>query len=144
MPSSVLSRMFRGPAGTLLFVRLYCTLVVLATGLGVVVLFGGENRFSAPGFAGARALVSFVPVKPYVAWGLIFLAYGLALLAALGKRAAVHVLRFGMMLYIFFAIGLLKSVLDSPITAATGVVVYGCCMLFHAFLSDYLDHNGWE
>lgn len=145
MPGRVLTQMFNGPAGSLLFVRIYCTIVALATGLGIVVLLGGAERFSSPGLSGPRDLVGWIPgMEPYGVWGLIFLGYGVLLLLHLGRSAAVHTLRLGMILYVFFAMSLAKSVIDSPITAATGVVVYTFCMMLHAYLADYLHNHGWE
>lgn len=145
MVSQKMKNLFSGPTGSLLFIRMYAVTVLLAAGLGAVVLYGREERFSGPAFAGPRDFVEWVPVlAPYQVWAGAFLIYGLLLVAALGRAYAVHVLRVGMILYFFFSLSFALSVLSNPVAAATGVVAYLCFFLIHLFLSDHLSATGWK
>lgn len=128
-----------------LFVRVYILLVSLAFGLAVAVWVGGEQRFSGPSFAGARALVEWIPfLDPSWAWGGLFFAHGAWLVFSLGRVVAIHALRFGIVVYFFFVVTLISSVISQPLAALTGIVVYSAVAALHAFMADHLAHRGWE
>lgn len=125
--------------------RLYTLLVGLSFGLGTVILTGGPQRFASPSFDGPKALTSVLPwFSPHTYWGLLFAAYGLALIGALGRWQAVHVLRFGVVVYMFLAVALTVSVFTNPIAALTGVVTYLVLAGFHAVVSEHIAHTGWN
>lgn len=126
-----------------LFIRLYVTLLAVAVGLGVA--FGSSAiRFAGPSFKGAVNLVTWLPFPPHLIWGGLFLTYGTTLLLLLGRMAAIHALRAGVVLYLFLATSFVHSMFLQPMAAASGVVVYTGIAVIHAFLSDHLTHQGWE
>lgn len=128
-----------------LFFRSYVLLAGLGCGMGGVILTGGEDRFSGPAFRGPRDLVDWLPFfDAWVYWGVLFLMYGMALGVTMKRPAAVHVLRFGLVVYSFLALTLAVSVLREPTVAAVGCVL---CLGFAAlslFMSDHLGCFGWE
>lgn len=127
-----------------LFVRLYILLIALAAGLAAAVWIGGSERFSGPSFAGPRHLVAWIPVDSSVLWGTLFFLHGMWLTFSLGRKMAIHAMRFGIVVYLFFAVSLITSVLREPVAAMTGVVVYTVVALWHLLMSDHLVHLGWE
>ena len=126
-----------------LFVRAYTLMIALACGLGAVILTSGHERFSTPSFRGARDLVAWLPGEAHYYWGGLFLVYGLILIGALGRPIAVHALRFGMVIYLFFAITFFLSLLAESKAGLTGCVAYMTFFGFHAVLSDHLSHRSW-
>lgn len=133
------------PTTNTLFFRFYVLVVGLAFGLGAVFYIGGVPRFSGPSFVGARDLVGWVPyLRPHEVFGLIFLIFGLMLVGGLGRVWAVHVLRFGVALYLFFVVSLAHSAFSDGHVPFTGIVVYTACALAHLLLSDHLHARGWE
>lgn len=128
-----------------LFFRSYVLLACLGCAIGGVILTGRSERFSGPAFRGPRDLVDWIPLlDAWVCWGVLFLLYGLTLGLAMKRAAAVHVLRFGLVVYTFLALTLAVSVLREPTVAAIGCVL---CMGFAALsliMSDHLECNGWE
>jgi hypothetical protein len=118
---------------TAFVVQVYAILVALSVGLGVAVLSGRALRFSSDGFVGPRALLGWLPGPVFTAWGLLFLLYGLLLVAALSRRAgtAAGIVWCGVPLYLFFAYGLAWSVIQEPAVAGTGIVAYSCAGLLH-------------
>ena len=127
-----------------LFVRFYALCACLGIGLGGVILSGGEARFSGPSFKGPTALVAWAPLPAHWIWGVFFLAYGLILVGTLGRPAAVHVLRVGIILYTFLAISFIGSVTFDPRASLTGFVAYLGFAVAHLYLSDHLHARGWE
>lgn len=126
-----------------LFVRLYVLMVALAFGLGAAFLLGKTERFSEPSLAGMRNLVGWLPVAPHILWGAVFLVFGLSLIGALGRSVAVHVLRGGMVIYLFMVTGLVMAPFEEPKASLTGIVVYMGMFGCHAVLADHLAHRGW-
>lgn len=128
-----------------LFVRLYTLCACLAIGLAFAVTAGGEKRFSGPSFNGPRALVEYwvPPGYAHWVWGLMFLCHGLWLVFAMGRRMAVHALRFGIVTYTFLALSFGGSVASTPTAAGTGVVAYLIFAAIHLYLSDHLTSRGW-
>ncbi len=127
-----------------LLIQMYMLKVALAFGLGGVVLMGGSGRFSNTTFGGPRDLVDWTGIPAHVIWGLMFLALGTGLIWSVGKPAAVHFLRFGMVVYVFLVITFVVSVVNSPTAALTGVVAYGVFATAHALLSTHLAAYGWK
>lgn len=127
-----------------LHVRIYVILAALSCGLGGVILTGQEQRFSAPTFAQARALVEWWPfAPPWALWGTMFVLYGTALALAFGRPIAVHVVRFGMVPYLFFTITILFSGFADIRASLTGVVAYSTFFALHAVVADHLAHRSW-
>lgn len=117
-------------------------MIALAVGLGTVILVGGAERFSGPNFNGAHALTDWLPLFPaHVYWGSLFMLYGGALILSLGRTIAVHTLRFGMVVYLFFAVSFAMSLHSEPKAALTAVVAYTIFFGIHTFLSDHLAHH---
>lgn len=143
-----------GPGINNLFVRFYTLAAGLAFGLAGAFALGGASRFAGPSFEGARDLVSWLPGHPHLWWGALFAVYGVALVASLGRAIAVHVLRFGVVVYLFLTVSFVSSVVferaavlqDGSIVRAalSGIVAYGTFTVFHLTLSDHLTHRGWE
>lgn len=144
-----------GPRANNLFVRLYVLMAGLGFALGGAFALGGSQRFASPAFEGARDLVAFLPGQAHVWWGGLFIFYGVLLVAALGRRvAAIHVLRFGVVVYLFLTTSFISSVVferslvladGSVVKAAlSGIVAYGSFAIAHLILSDHLTHKGWE
>lgn len=127
-----------------LLVRSYVLLAALSCGVGGVILAGGAERFSGPSFEGPRDLVAWLPLDAWVWWGTLFMAHGVALALALKRPLAVHMLRFGMVVYAFLAITFAASVFQEPAAAATGVIAYTGFAALALFASDHLEHHGWE
>lgn len=127
-----------------LFVRTYVLMVGLTFGLGSVILTGGSERFSGPSFAGPRVLAEPLPwLQPHVYWGLLFLLHGLLLVTALGRQRAVHVLRFGIVVFWFLAFGFVVSGFQQSTAALTGVVAYLVVGSLFLVLSDHVRARGW-
>ena len=127
-----------------LAVRLYILCACLAFGLGAAVLVGREERFSGPSFTTPRALVEWSGVPAYIGWAGLFIVYGILLVFSLGRDRAVHVLRFGIVVYCFLALSFLGSVAVDPKASITGVVAYFSFAMAHLFLSDHLVFRGWD
>lgn len=128
-----------------LFFRTYVLLSCLGCGMGGVILTGGAARFSGPAFRGPRDLVDWLPIfDAWVYWGVLFVLYGLALGIAMKRSIAVHVLRFGMVVYTFLSLTFMLSVLQEPTVAATGCVAYLIFAVLSLFMSDHLETFGWE
>lgn len=128
-----------------LFVRVYGLMIGLSFGLGAVILSGGPRRFNNPTFEGPRDLVAWLPLMPpYAWWGVMFLVYGTVLAVCIGRMVAVHVLRFGIVVFAFLTIAFLSSVLQSPVAVMTGVVAYLVFALLFAVLQDHLSASGWK
>lgn len=133
------------PSYSKLFVRLYVLCACLGIGLGVAILVGGAHRFSGPSFVGPRDLVEpWLPWPAYWAWGTLFASYGLWVVFALGRRHAVHTLRFGVVVYLFLVLSFARSVGMDVRASLTGVVAYSAIAVLHLLLSDHLAHRGWE
>lgn len=127
-----------------LFVRVYTLMVGLAFGLGTVTISGGAARFSSPSFDGPKNLVSWLPFLPeHTYWGLIFLAYGCGLVVSMGRQYAVHILRLGIVVFLFLAVGMSASLIGAPKAALTGVVTYTAIASLFLLLSDHLRVHGW-
>lgn len=127
-----------------LLLQMYSLKVALACGLGAVILAGGDERFSAPALGSAKDLVAWTGANPRIVWGLLFLAIGVALIWALGKRVAIHILRFGLVVYMFFVVGLAISVFRDPAAGLMGIVVFTVLGAAHALLSVHLEKYGWQ
>lgn len=127
-----------------LLLQIYSLKIALAFGLGAVILAGGDQRFNNPSFQSPRDLVSWTGLDARVVWGILFLALGAALVFTIGMRLAVHVLRFGMVVYMFLVVGFIVSVINSPAASLTGIVAYGTFGIAHALVSVHLDKYGWN
>lgn len=127
-----------------LFVRTYSLMIGLQFGLGAVMIAGGRERFSAPSFDGPRDLVAALPYfPPHVYWGLLFLLHGAALVLTMGRRGAIHVLRFGLVVCMFLTIAFLISVFTNPVAALVWVVTYAALGVLFLLLADHLHDRGW-
>lgn len=127
-----------------LFVRAYTLMVGLCFGLGAVVLTGGEPRFSAPSFTGPKALVGWLPfLPPYAWWGALFILHGIVLVLSLGRSYAVHVLRFGIVVFWFLSFAFVVSAVREPTAGIMAVVAYAVFGALFLFLSDHLSAHGW-
>lgn len=127
-----------------LFVRFYALMACIAIGLGIAFFVGGEVRFSGHGFVGAHDLVAWLPIPAYLSWAALFLIYGLGLVAALGKKdLAIHLLRFGVVIYLFLVTSFVRSAMLDPVAALSGIVIYTATAVAHLFLSDHLTQLGW-
>lgn len=127
-----------------LFVRVYALMACLGIGLGVAVAVGGDDRFSEPSFTTPRALVSWLPIAPHWVWGLMFIVFGTVLVITLGRRIAVHVLRFGIVVYLFLATSFAGSVQVDARASFVGIVFCSGLAVLHLLLSDHLTSKGWE
>lgn len=127
-----------------LFVRVYALMACLGIGLGVAIAAGGEQRFEGPMFEAPRNLVAWLPIQPYWSWALLFSAYGLTLVGTLGRRMAVHTLRFGIVVYFFAASCFAGSMQIDPRASAVGLVFTVFAAALHLFTSDHLTKRGWE
>ena len=128
---------------TLLF-QMYTLMVGLAFGFGAVVLLGPSKRFSGPSFQGPRDLFRWSGSDPRIIWGLLFVGLAVALVWGIGKQAAVHILRFGLVVHAFLAITFLASTFTEPAAALTGVVAYTAFAGIHLVLSVHLRELGWN
>lgn len=126
-----------------LFVRFYALGIALAIGLGTAMLAGGPERFATPSFESAVRLVAWMPGPPNVPWACVFLIYGTALVFVLGKPIAVHVLRFGIAVYLFFVTTFIWSLFINTKASLAGLVIYSAFATGHLFLSDHLSQKGW-
>lgn len=119
---------------TAFVVQVYSILIALAVGLGVAILAGGAERFASPGLNGPRNLLGWLPGPAYAAWGIAFLIYGMALIVGLSRTrgTASAIVWVGVAIYLFWAFGLLGSVLNDPQVAGTGVVAYSAAAALHA------------
>jgi hypothetical protein len=127
-----------------LLIQMYSLKVALAFGLSAVIVAGGEERFSGDAFKGPRALVAWLPVEPYMPWATLFLLLGAALVYGIGKPVAIHVLRFGMVVYVFLLIAFACSAFQDPTVAFTGCVAYTVFAAAHLLVSAHLDTYGWH
>lgn len=132
------------PGHSALFVRTYILCACLAIGIGSVILLGGARRFNAPIFRTPRALVEWLPMDPHWSWGLLFLAHGVALALTYARATALHVLRFGIVVHLFMAIGVASSVALEARAPAVAVVGFLFFAGIHLFLSDYLAGRDWD
>jgi hypothetical protein len=96
-------------------------------GLGLVIILGGPDRFTAPSLAVARQ----VPGQQYT-WGAVAAAAGIAILVG-GIRRAWTVLLAGTVALAlwctFFAVSVALAALIDPHAPFTGVVTYGTLAL---------------
>ncbi|MDF3280937.1 hypothetical protein [Gordonia sp. N1V] len=94
--------------------------MTLASGLGIVILLGGEQRFSTP------SLHILDEYGHSIGWGLGFLA--LALLFMIASTTWPWLLslayRTAAVAYVMFAIGLVAAAATSPFASLTGIVVF--------------------
>lgn len=147
---SLIGRLFRhttleGLSLATLLIQMYSLMIALAFGLGVVILTGGDGRFSGTALSGARDLANWVPIlEPQEVWGALFLLLSFALVWGIGKRAAIHILRFALVVYLFLAIAFLNSSGTDPTVALTAVVAYVTFGIAHALISVELDLHGWR
>lgn len=118
-------------------------LSVLAVGVGITILLGGENEFSSPAFTGPKNFVEWTQIPAFVVWGCVYLFYGSLLIVSVGKTVAIHVLRAGMIVYGFFGISFTSSLLSSPDASGIFVVLFVVLFALHALLADYLAEHGW-
>lgn len=125
-------------------VRAYVLLTCLSIALGVVLTVGGPVRFSERSFDGPRALVEWAPFQAHYVWGAAFLLYSMALVAALGRPRAIHVLRLGLVVYFFLAAGFIGSAIGAPDANLLLAVVLLAVGVLHALLSDHFQTKGWE
>lgn len=126
-----------------ILLQTYMLMVALSFGLGGVIIAGGEQRFSGPSFKGARDLVSWAG-DPHLLWGAMFILLGALLVWGVGKRMAIHFLRFGLVVFVFLALSFVRSISVSPAVALTGIVAYAIFGALHLALSLHLDKHGWN
>jgi hypothetical protein len=136
--------MRRVTSGGLFAVRFYVLLTCLSIALGVVVSLGGAERFSEPSFDGPRAIVQWMPIEEHYVWGAMLLVFSLALVGALGRGVAIHVLRVGLVVYFFLAAGFIGSAIVEPTASLILSVVFLGIGTAHALLADHFDARGWE
>jgi hypothetical protein len=106
-----------------------------STFMGVSLIAGGPQRFTAPGFATAR----LIPGGSYT-WGALILAAGVAVLAGAGlwHRRTLEAGCLGMgAWYLWFDLSLIVTSTRDPHGAVTGAVIYLtaavlCAVLYHA------------
>jgi len=125
-------------------VKVYVLMAALAMGMSGAFIVGGEARFSSPSFTVPAQLVQALPFGSNVAWGTFFFCYAIALIYTLGRSGAIHVLRFGIALYLFLAISFGGSVVVDTKAAASGAITYIAIATLHLFLQDHLSSRGWE
>lgn len=127
-----------------LFVKCYVLMVALAMGLGGVILAGGRERFTADDtWSSARALVGWLPVAPYMVWGVLFFIGGIAMVATMGRSSAVLALRVGLVIYVFLALALGVAAASHSDVSWAHSVIYGVAGILHLTLSDHLARRGW-
>ena len=116
------------------------TLVVVAAAstlaVGVLILAGGAQRFSAPAFATARG------VAPWWAWGAAMTLSGI-LAGTGGLIHQVRLARLGHSLssvvYLFWVITLAAAIIPNPTQALTGLGIYSGFAILHAFAAASAD-----
>ena len=94
----------------------------VAIAVGMLIILGGEERWSSPSFAAAL----LVPGAP-ASWGLVVATFGaLTLVGSFTPRLKVTAAGlFGVAVWcLFFAGAMLKTALDNPGAASTGAAVY--------------------
>lgn len=131
----------------LLFVRLYVLLTGLTLCCGGVVLAGGETRFSGPAYDTPRALAkAFLPdfMPPYQWWGVLFLLLGAALALSTGHMIAVHVLRFGIVVNWFLALGLAGSAWHNATVGLLGMMMFVGAGGLYLIMADHLYTRRWD
>lgn len=135
--------MFSATPDRILFVRIYCVMLLLSVSLGVI-FFGQSAWFENIALTGPREIVSWVPVDPWKVWGVTSIAYAASLVAVLGKSVAIHFLRAGAVGYTFFAVSLAWPRSGYTLSEAVGVVVFLAIGILQIFVADYLQAKGWE
>ena len=127
-----------------LAVRVYVLLVAGCFAIGVAVLVGNDSRFEGPSFEVALALGELFPLfDAHTWWALLFLTLGGLLIATLGRRIAVHVLRFGFVVFTALAFTFILSAFTTPTASLAVIPAFLVIAGIFVLLGDHIAHKGW-